>query len=169
MLILANEEKAILAELKKRAEELDKDERPVSKLPERPRYPRVLFLGTASSTPTGSRNLSAILVSTTDSCNILLDCGEFTAGQMAKYFDPSQLDSELVKIKAIYFSHAHLDHYNGLIGLLNARESAFKRLNLEYEKPYIFFPKTLSHMLNIGSAIMLSGKLNSLAQIIPNE
>lgn len=74
---------------------------------------QVTILGTGSATPTLWRNPSAqaLLVG---GDYYLIDCGEGTQLQMMKYkLKPS-------KLKGIFITHLHGDHYLGLLGLLTS-------------------------------------------------
>ncbi|KAG4077551.1 hypothetical protein HA402_002978 [Bradysia odoriphaga] len=84
-------------------------------------YPKILFLGTGCRTPDKERNVSAILVHTTPTCSILLDCGEGTFGQIIRFYGPEKAREILRNLKAIYVSHLHSDHHLGLIGILEER------------------------------------------------
>lgn len=83
---------------------------------------QLVFLGTGSGKPTPQRNVSSMALFR-DGELFLFDCGEATQIQMAR--SPLRPGS----LKAIFLSHFHGDHVNGLPGLvgsqtLNQRESA---------------------------------------------
>lgn len=72
----------------------------------------VRILGSGAALPTGRRNPSAQYVN----CNerhILIDCGEGTQTQLRKF------GVKIQKIRYIFISHLHGDHYFGLMGLLS--------------------------------------------------
>ncbi|MFQ6088395.1 MAG: ribonuclease Z [Candidatus Methanofastidiosia archaeon] len=95
---------------------------------------KLIFLGTAASKPTLSRNLTAIALQFEGEV-ILFDCGEGTQRQMLRRVSPS-------KISNIFISHFHGDHYLGLGGLLHTL-SLNKR-----EKPLnIFGPENTKNFL----------------------
>ncbi|MYC19062.1 MAG: ribonuclease Z [Gemmatimonadales bacterium] len=71
---------------------------------------RLTFLGTASSRPTVSRNVSSLALKR-EGRLFLLDCGEGTQRQMMRYGVGFSLGDILI-------THLHSDHYLGLPGLL---------------------------------------------------
>jgi ribonuclease Z len=72
----------------------------------------VTILGSSSATPTSTRNPSGLLVNM-DYKYFLMDCGEGTQMQLRRYH------YKLQKIKHIFISHLHGDHFFGLIGLIS--------------------------------------------------
>jgi ribonuclease Z len=73
---------------------------------------RVIPLGTSSGKPTLRRNVSALAVAREGEW-LLFDCGEGTQTQIARAgLNPSRL-------AAIFITHLHGDHFNGLSGLLS--------------------------------------------------
>lgn len=73
---------------------------------------RVIPLGTSSGKPTLRRNVSALAVAREGEW-LLFDCGEGTQTQMIRAgLNPS-------KLAAIFITHLHGDHFNGLPGLLS--------------------------------------------------
>ncbi|MFL6213518.1 MAG: ribonuclease Z [Blastocatellia bacterium] len=73
---------------------------------------KVIPLGTSSGKPTLRRNVSATAV-VRDGEWLLFDCGEGTQTQIARArLNPSRL-------VAIFITHLHGDHFNGLSGLLS--------------------------------------------------
>jgi ribonuclease Z len=73
---------------------------------------KVIPLGTSSGKPTLRRNVSALAV-VREAEWLLFDCGEGTQIQMARAgLNPSRL-------AAIFITHLHGDHFNGLSGLLS--------------------------------------------------
>lgn len=72
----------------------------------------VTILGNNSAIPTLTRHPTAQIVTCNDQL-LLVDCGEGTQIQMAKY------GIRRSKLRYIFISHLHGDHYFGLIGLLN--------------------------------------------------
>lgn len=82
----------------------------------------VTILGCSSATPTPDRHPSAQVLSIRNTW-MLIDCGESTQNQMLRYKISHH------KIRHIFISHLHGDHYLGLNGLLatinfQGRESA---------------------------------------------
>jgi ribonuclease Z len=72
---------------------------------------QLVFLGTAGSVPTPSRNLSATLVQRGPD-QVLIDCGEGTQRQLIRE------GSGIHNISHVLLTHMHADHYLGLPGLL---------------------------------------------------
>src|SRR5215210_1020681 len=73
---------------------------------------RVIPLGTSSGKPTVKRNVSALAVAREGEW-LLFDCGEGTQTQIIRAgLNPSRLS-------AIFITHLHGDHFNGLAGLLS--------------------------------------------------
>lgn len=71
------------------------------------------ILGSGAALPTGKRNPTAQYIN----CNerhILIDCGEGTQTQLRKF------GIKLQKIRYIFISHLHGDHFFGLMGLLSS-------------------------------------------------
>jgi ribonuclease Z len=73
---------------------------------------RVIPLGTSSGRPTLKRNVSALALAR-EAEWLLFDCGEGTQTQIARAgLSPSRLS-------AVFVTHLHGDHFNGLPGLLS--------------------------------------------------
>lgn len=72
----------------------------------------ITILGSSSATPTSKRNPTGLLVNMNYKY-FLVDCGEGTQMQLRKY------RFKLQKIKHIFISHLHGDHFFGLIGLIS--------------------------------------------------
>lgn len=69
-------------------------------------------LGSSAAVAANDRNLSAHLLNANERFH-LIDCGEGTQFQLRKYH------FSIMRIRHIYISHLHGDHYFGLVGLLN--------------------------------------------------
>jgi ribonuclease Z len=89
----------------------------------------IAFLGTAAATPTVERSLPSIAVRRNGDI-FLLDCGEGTQRQMMRF------GVSYMKVKGIFITHLHLDHFLGVFGLLETL-----RLNGRKEKLAIFAPR----------------------------
>ncbi|XP_055594347.1 ribonuclease Z, mitochondrial-like [Uranotaenia lowii] len=109
-------------------------------------FPRVVFLGTGSSIPNKTRNVSAILVHTGQNSSILLDCGEGTAGQIVRFYGREQAEKVFRSIRAVYISHLHADHHLGLFGLLQTRK---KLLGANCDKLLLLAPEQMSYWLRL--------------------
>lgn len=73
------------------------------------------------------RSVSGHLVRIPDWGNILLDAGEGTWGQMARYFGTdgarhSNVWQALRELKCVFVSHVHADHHTGLAKILAMRK-----------------------------------------------
>jgi len=108
--------------------ELDKDIQELrtlqNSLPETKDYePEVVFLGTGSAIPSKYRNTSCILVNfyQPEARSVILDCGEDSYGQLARFYGPARLAEVLKQLKLIYISHQHADHHVGLTQIIKAR------------------------------------------------
>lgn len=89
----------------------------------------ITFLGTSAAVPTVQRNLSAIAVRREGDI-FLLDCAEGTQRQMMRF------GLSYMKVKAIFITHLHLDHFLGVFGLVETM-----RLNGRKEKLSIYGPR----------------------------
>jgi ribonuclease Z len=98
---------------------------------------KLIILGSGSATPSLLRNPSAQILNEADQ-NYLIDCGEGTQIQLIKY------KIKIHKIKNIFISHLHGDHYFGLIGLISSMNLAQRK-----EPLTIFGPKGLDEIITI--------------------
>ncbi len=103
---------------------------------------KMVFLGTGCSNPTAERNLSAVAMRFMGNW-LLFDCPEGTQRQMM------QSNVSYMKVKYIFFSHFHADHFLGFPGLV-ATMSMHER---DYPL-HIFGPKgtreRVQRALNLG-------------------
>jgi ribonuclease Z len=89
---------------------------------------RVIPLGTSSGKPTLKRNVSALAV-VREAEWLLFDCGEGTQTQVARAgLSPSRLS-------AVFITHLHGDHFNGLPGLLSTMGLDRRTRGLELTGP----------------------------------
>lgn len=109
-------------------------------------YPEIAFLGTGSSIPSKVRNVSAILVKSSEKEYLLMDCGEGTYGQMLRLYG-IQVKYVLLHLSAIFISHMHADHHLGLIKVLKERENIFNELEIEYKPILLIGPNNLCSWL----------------------
>lgn len=122
-------------------------------------YPKVIFLGTGSSSPKNIRNTSGILLYTAPDCSMLLDCGEGTYEQLVRLFGRDKIDEIMLNLKAIYVSHLHADHHLGFIGIIKGRRRAIE--NLLESKNHLFKDEDLTKSgkvdkLNIGPLYLVA-------------
>lgn len=97
----------------------------------------VTILGSSSAIPTPQRNTSAQVVSL-DGNLYLIDCGEGTQIQMKKF------NIRFQKIRQIFISHLHGDHFYGLIGLISTYCLTGRSTELD-----IYGPSSLQDILNL--------------------
>lgn len=86
------------------------------------------ILGNNSAIPAWDRNPTAQILQSLEEC-YLIDCGESTQIQMAKY------KIRRSKINHIFISHLHGDHYFGLIGLLTSMSLLSRTQDLHLHAP----------------------------------
>ena len=86
------------------------------------------ILGNNSAIPAWDRNPTAHILQCIDEC-YLIDCGEGTQIQMAKY------KIRRSKLNHIFISHLHGDHYFGLIGLLTSMSLLNRTQDLHLHAP----------------------------------
>lgn len=97
----------------------------------------VTILGNNSASPAHGRHPTSQVVQT-DSEVFLIDCGEGTLFQMDTF------KIKRSRIKHIFISHLHGDHYFGLIGLINTYG-----LNQRKTELHIYSPKGLKQIVDI--------------------
>ena len=108
--------------------------------------PNITFLGTGSTHPTLSRNVSSILFAFPRlECNkgstpyMLMDCGEGTYLQLIDHFGIEQTNNILSNLKVIAITHSHADHHLGLSSIL---QHVTQQHNTQI---YLIIPDTLHH------------------------
>jgi len=95
------------------------------------------ILGSNSATPAYGRNQTSQLLNINEKL-YLIDCGEGTQLQLLRYkIKPS-------KIKYIFISHLHGDHYLGLVGLISSMH-----LNGRTEELIVFGPPELKEIIDV--------------------
>lgn len=94
-------------------------------------------LGSNAAIPANNRNLSAHLLNA-DERLFLIDCGEGTQFQLRKYH------ISLQRIKHVFISHLHGDHFFGLIGLLNSMHLLGRK-----EELHLYAPAMLNEIINL--------------------
>uniref|UniRef100_A0A5K3F869 ribonuclease Z n=1 Tax=Mesocestoides corti TaxID=53468 RepID=A0A5K3F869_MESCO len=78
-------------------------------------WPEFTFLGTASSSPSKYRNISAILVRLSPNDCILLDCAEGTLNQLYALHGAAETHRLLRGLRLVLITHMHADHHGGVI------------------------------------------------------
>jgi ribonuclease Z len=94
-------------------------------------------LGSNAAIPANNRNLSAHLLNANERF-FLIDCGEGTQFQLRKYHLSMQ------RIKHIFISHLHGDHFFGLIGLLHSMHLLGRK-----EELHVYGPAMLDEILHL--------------------
>ncbi|MEM3400291.1 MAG: ribonuclease Z [Candidatus Micrarchaeia archaeon] len=102
---------------------------------------RVVVLGSGASIPSVERNLPAIAIRYGGDV-FLFDCGEGTQRQMMKF------KVSYSRVKAIFITHLHADHFIGIVGLVRTLE-----LGGRTEPLYIFGPSGTTRMMRAFGAI----------------
>lgn len=98
---------------------------------------QLTILGTGSATPVLNRNPTAHYLQI-EQDGYLIDCGEGTQNQLLRYkLRPTRL-------KYIFITHLHGDHYFGLIGLLSTLN-----MHRRTDDLWIFGPKGLAEIITI--------------------
>jgi len=90
---------------------------------------KVTFLGTSGSVPQKTKNFASAVITLAGS-NLLFDCPEGNQRQLMNS------NVSLMKIKNVFISHMHADHFLGLFGWI-----ATMTLNSRIDKLTIFSPK----------------------------
>lgn len=112
----------------------------------------ITMLGTSCAVPTVQRNLSSIAVRR-DGGVYLLDCGEGTQRQMMRF------GVSYMKVRAIFITHLHLDHFLGAFGLVETMA-----LNKRKEKLTIYGPAgtkaTFGRQKEFVEIVEIDGKLS---------
>lgn len=97
----------------------------------------VTILGSNSATPLYGRHHTAQVLNCNDVLS-LIDCGEGTQLQLQRY------NFKANRIKYIFISHLHGDHYLGLVGLISSMH-----LNGRKEDLYVFGPSGLKEIIDL--------------------
>ena len=114
----------------------------------------ITILGNNSAIPSNDRHPTAQVV-TIDEQMLLLDCGEGTQMQLNRY------NVKRSKIKYIFISHLHGDHYFGLVGLI----TSYGLLNRP-DDLIVYGPPGLKHIIDIqleAAGILLPFNLSILS------
>jgi len=98
---------------------------------------QLTILGTGSATPVLTRSPTAHHLQI-EQDGYLIDCGEGTQNQLLRYKIRS------TKLKYIFITHLHGDHYFGLIGLISTLN-----MHRRTEDLWIFGPKGLAEIITV--------------------
>lgn len=103
---------------------------------------RIVFLGTGGTYPSKIRNVTSVAIQMPGEV-LMLDCGEGTQRQLMRS------SVSFMKIKKIFISHLHADHFLGLPGLIQSMS-----LNGREDDLHVFGPhgmsRTMDSMLSLG-------------------
>ncbi|MCX8174599.1 MAG: ribonuclease Z [Candidatus Micrarchaeota archaeon] len=99
----------------------------------------ITVLGSSSGAPSLHRNLPSVAVRYEGEL-LLLDCGEGTQRQMMRF------GISFMKLKAIFISHLHLDHYLGVFGIAETM-----RLNKRTEPLAVYGPPGIAARIGRGT------------------
>lgn len=88
----------------------------------------ILVLGSSSATPMYGRHPTAQLINVNEQL-YLIDCGEGTQMRLTRF------GVKLNKIKTVFISHLHGDHYLGLMGLLSSMHLMGRKKTLNVYGP----------------------------------
>jgi len=106
---------------------------------------KLTILGCHSATPRSFAHPTSQYLEI-DNNAFLIDCGEGSQRQLRKY------KLKFSKIKSIFISHLHGDHFFGLVGLI----STFSLLNRKTEL-HIYGPKGIKEIINLQFKLSKSG------------
>ena len=132
-------------------------------------YPKIVFLGTSSHASSSIRNQSGILIKLCERESILLDCGQGVLGQFIRFFGEENYMRELVKVKALFISHAHLGHQTGMYSLANQRVKAFDALKLDYEKLVMIHPATLLPYIQTFNTFFANENIDKFVDFVDSD
>ena len=97
----------------------------------------VLILGSSSATPIYGRHPTSQLINVNEQL-YLVDCGEGTQIRLIKYGIKAN------RIKHIFISHLHGDHYLGLIGLISSMHLVGRK-----EELHLYGPPALKEIIDL--------------------
>ncbi len=125
---------------------------------------KITILGNNAALPAYGRHPTAQIIDINSEL-FLMDCGEATQMQMQKY------NIRFLRIKHIFISHMHGDHYFGLIGFINTLALLGKESDL-----HIYAPAQLQQIIQLQCDSHLSYKIhfhsienNTTACLLSNE
>ncbi|VDL77607.1 unnamed protein product, partial [Nippostrongylus brasiliensis] len=127
-------------------------------------HPKVSFLGTSSAVPSKYRNVSSYLLQASPTSAILVDVGEGTHGQLRVLFGEEGCAELLCNLHAIFVTHAHQDHMNGLYTIIERRKEAMDASGTVYTPLVLVCNRNVLKPLKTYS--MCFADLESLVEIV---
>ncbi|CAJ0601391.1 unnamed protein product [Cylicocyclus nassatus] len=127
-------------------------------------YPRVSFLGTSSAVPSKYRNVSSYLLETSPTSAVLIDVGEGTYGQLRVLLGEEKCAELLCNLHAVFITHAHQDHMNGLYTIIERRKEAMNASGKAYVPLVLVCNRNVLKPLKTYS--MCFNDLESLLEIV---
>jgi len=106
---------------------------------------KLTILGCHSATPRSFAHPTSQYLEINNS-SFLIDCGEGTQRQLRKY------KLNFSKIKSIFISHLHGDHFFGLIGLISTMGALSRQNEL-----HVYGPKGIKEVINLQFKLSKSG------------
>ncbi len=103
---------------------------------------KIVFLGTGGTYPSKTRNVSSIAVQVGPDV-VMLDCGEGTQRQLM------HSPISFMRIRAIFITHLHADHFLGLAGLIQSMSLNGRTEDLRILGP-VGTTETITAMLDLG-------------------
>ncbi|MBI4399913.1 MBL fold metallo-hydrolase, partial [Candidatus Micrarchaeota archaeon] len=112
---------------------------------------RVVILGSSAAVPSIKRNLPSVAIKYFGNV-YLFDCGEGTQRQMMIH------SVSYAKVKAVFITHLHADHYLGLAGLIHTLKFTDRK-----EKLQVFGPRGINEKIqNLFKVLPVFVEINEI-------
>jgi ribonuclease BN (tRNA processing enzyme) len=115
----------------------------------------LLVLGTGCASPSPHRGSSGYALFLSEELKVVIECGEGFVTSLRRHLPSSMnIQEQLPHITTIWISHAHLDHYGGLLCLLRAILNAHRHNKDETKRqrvgpPLVVAPRKVLRYLSI--------------------